>query len=132
DDALVRRAADTSAAELRAHLTALIAQRKRDPSGDDLLTRLIRAQTLDDDSVRRNITGIVVGAIDTTVTATTQAFDELLRNPSALDQARRAAQAGDAPLLQSCCYEALRFHPQTPALFRRSRAGTILSSGARI
>jgi len=51
---------------LRAHLNALIAKRKLDPFGDDLLTRLIRAKTLDDDSVRRNITGIIVGAIDTT------------------------------------------------------------------
>ena len=132
DDPLVRRAADNSAAELRAHLNALIAQRKQNPIGDDLLTRLILAGTLDDDSVRRNITGIIVGAIDTTVTATVQAFDELLRNPDALAQARSAAQAGDALLLQSFCYEALRFHPQTPALLRHSHAETILPSGARI
>jgi cytochrome P450 len=132
NDALVNRAGANSAAELRAYLIALIAQRKRDPSGDDLLTRLIRAQTLDDDGVRRNITGIVVGAIDTTVTAAAQAFDELLRNPAALHRASSAAKAGDAVLLESCCYEALRFNPQTPALLRRSHSETVLSSGARI
>jgi cytochrome P450/glutathione S-transferase len=131
-DALVTRASANSAADLRAYLIALIAQRKREPAGDDLLTRLIRAQTLDDDGVRRNITGIIVGAIDTTVTATAQGFDELLRNPSALDQTRAAAKAGDAALLQSCAYEAMRFNPQAPALLRRSHAETTLSSGAKI
>ena len=128
----VRRAADKSAAELRGYLIDLIAARRRNPSGDDLLTRLVQAQTLDDDGVRRNITGIIVGAIDTTVTAAAQAFDELLRNPAAFAKAKTAAQAGDAATLQHCCYEALRFHPQTSALLRHSHAASALASGARI
>ena len=132
DDPLVRRAADCAAGELRDYLKGLIAQRRKEAVGDDLLTRLICAQTLDDDAVRRNISGIIVGAVDTTVTATVQAFDELLRNPSAYAVARAAAESGDTSLLESCCYEALRFNPQTAALLRYSRADTSLASCARI
>jgi glutathione S-transferase len=89
DVPVVRQAADQSATELRAYLTALIAQRTREGApGEDVLSRLIRAGTLDPDGVRRNITGIVVGAIDTTVTAAANAFSVLLENGEAMAETR--------------------------------------------
>jgi cytochrome P450 len=133
DQPLVRRPADQSARELRDHLNSLIAAHGAAPNGaDDVLSRLVRAGVLDPDGVRRNITGIIVGAIDTTVTAAANALDVLLDEPEALEQTRRAAQSGDAELLRRCCFEALRFRPQTPAVVRWSRAETALSSGAVI
>jgi cytochrome P450/glutathione S-transferase len=133
DQPLVRRAADASARELRDHLNALIAARTASPNGaDDVLTRLVRAGALDADGVRRNITGIIVGAIDTTVTAASNALEVLLDNREALEQTRAAAQSGDSERLRQCCYEAMRFRPQTPAVVRHSPAGGTLSSGAKI
>lgn len=115
----VRAAADQSSAELRAYLTALIVKRAAQGApGDDILSRLIRAGTLDQDGIRRNITGIVVGAVDTTVTAAANAFAVLLDKSEALAEARKAAEANDEAVLQQCVYEALRFNPQTPALLR--------------
>jgi len=115
----VRLAADQAAMELRTYLTALIEKRAAEGApGNDVLSRLIRAGTLDSDGVRRNITGIIVGAIDTTVTAATNAFAVLLDKPEALWETRRAAEANDEAALRQCVYEALRFNPQTSALLR--------------
>jgi cytochrome P450/glutathione S-transferase len=119
----VRAAADQSSAELRSYLTALIAERAshRAP-GDDILSRLIRARTLDAEGIRRNITGIVVGAIDTTTTAAANAFAVLLEKPEAMAATRKAAATGDEAAIRQCVYEALRFNPQTPALLRHEKA----------
>ena len=119
----VRRAADQSARDLRTYLTALIAQRSAEGApGDDLLSRLIRGGRLDPDGIRRNITGIVVGAIDTTVTAAANASAVLLAKPEGLTQARMAAERDDEVALRQCVYEALRFNPQTPALLRHTQS----------
>jgi len=115
----VRAAADRAAAELDAYLTALIAQRTdQGAPGDDLLSRLIRAGTLDAAGIRRNITGIVVGAIDTTSTAAANALAVLLDKPEAMAMTRKAAGSGDEAAIRQCVYEALRFNPQTSALLR--------------
>jgi cytochrome P450/glutathione S-transferase len=115
----VRMAADKAAAELRVYLTALIAERTaQGASGNDILSRLIRAGTLDPDGIRRNITGIIVGAIDTTVTAVANIFAVLLDRPAALAETRSAAERDDKALLLQCVYEALRFSPQTSAVLR--------------
>jgi len=114
---------DQSSMELRAYLTTLIAQRTAEgATGDDVLSRLIRAGTLDPDGIRRNITGIVVGAIDTTVTAAANAFAVLLDKPDAMSETRKAAESNDEAALRQCVYEAMRFNPQTPALLRYSPA----------
>lgn len=119
----VRAAADQSAAELRCYLMALIEQRAAQGApGDDILSRLIRAGTLDSDGIRRNIAGIIVGAIDTTVTAATNAFAVLLDKPQALAETRRAAEANDEAALRQCVYEALRFNPQTSGLLRYAQS----------
>jgi cytochrome P450 len=56
----------------------------------------------------------------------------LLDNREALEQTRAAAQSGDPERLRQCCYEAMRFRPQTPAVVRHSPAGGTLASGAKI
>ena len=123
DDPIVRRAADRCAQQLRDYLTALIAKRQADgATGEDILSRLIRAGTLDPEGIRRNITGIIVGAIDTTVTAAANAFTVLFDKPEALEQAAEAAQNDDENQLRQCVYEALRFRPQTPALLRYKKS----------
>jgi len=115
----VRQAADRASRELRAYLQALIAQRSAQGAvGDDILSRLIRAGTLDPDGIRRNITGMVVGAIDTTTTAVANAFEVLLDKPVAMAATREAAQSDDETAIRRCVYEALRFNPQTSALLR--------------
>jgi cytochrome P450 len=123
DAPAVRMTADRASAELRTYLTALIAERSaQGAGGDDILSRLIRAGTLDPDGIRRNITGIVVGAIDTTTTAVANAFEVLLDKPDAMAATRKAAESDDEAAIRQCVYEALRFNPQTTALLRYEKA----------
>ena len=119
----VRRAAGNSSQELRTYLNALIAQRASEgANGDDILSRLVKAGVLDPEGIRRNLTGILVGAIDTTTTATANIMGVLLSNPEAFQLTRQVAQGTDPIAMQQCAYEALRFNPQSPLLLRHSVA----------
>jgi cytochrome P450 len=126
---------------LRDYLALLIAQRKKDLASsnfdrDDMLTRLLRMQTspgvsLDDDGVRRNISGLIVGAVDTTSAAVTQAIDQLLSRPRELAVAHDAAKAGDVETVSKYVFEALRFNPQAPGLLRFCPRGATVAAGKK-
>ncbi|HEU4414039.1 MAG TPA: cytochrome P450 [Candidatus Angelobacter sp.] len=123
-DPAVQAAALAAAAKLRPWLDDIIAQRKAQPSqADDLLNRCLALQGLglpgmDDISIRNNFTGLIAGAIPTTSKCCAQAMDELLKRPAALAAAQEAARAGNDPLLAQYVFEALRFNPNNPGLFR--------------
>lgn len=126
----VRRVASDYADRLGGYLADLIVARKAVLSSDrdDFLTRLLRLQTsggdsLDDDGVRRNISGIIVGAVDTTSAAVAQAIDVLLDRPNDLRAAARAARTDDVEIVSKIVFDALRFNPQAPGLLRFCRAG---------
>jgi len=95
--------------------------------------RLLREQaadaTIDDDLVVRNIGGVIVGAVDTQSKAFAQALDQLLRHPAALATARKAARIGDDAGVRAHVWEALRFNPHNPALFRTCHEDTVLAAG---
>ena len=135
------RAAELTIAEQRPYMENLVAERRAAVAEgrtvpDDLVTRLVTMADdepwLDDDAVRRNVNGVVVGAVDTTSKAVAQVVDELLRRPAALDAARRAASAGDVDTVRRHAWEALRFHPHSPVLQRRCARDTTLGSGRRV
>jgi cytochrome P450 len=127
----VTRAAIKSGQHVEVHLERRIAHLKRSPD-DSILSRLVHAGTLDDEGVRRNITGIAVGAVDTTNKAVAQILGVLFSQPEAYELARKAAVAGDEAQLLQCCYEALRFNPQTPLLLRHSKKASKVLSGGTI
>jgi cytochrome P450 len=74
--------------------------------------------------IRANMIGIAIGAIPTLNKAACLAVDELCRRPEALSRARAAAAAGDEAALAGFLWEALRFNPVSPLLYRRARADT--------
>ena len=128
------RAAELTVAEFKPYMQQLIKQRRaalteHQPVPDDVLTRLVAMGAeepwLDDDAVRRNINGIIVGAVDTTSKSVTQAVDELLRRPAALAAARQAALNGDMETVRAHAWEALRFLPHAPVLQRWSEGAPI-------
>ena len=137
NDQRVREAAMRSAEGLRAHLDAEIARRKTDPDladPDDMLGRLVAMQGpdypwLDDETVRRNTAGVVVGVVDTTSKFATLALDELLRRPRRLRAARDAALAGDMDTVRDHAYEAVRFNGHTSVLARHARRETVIAAG---
>jgi cytochrome P450 len=127
----------TAAAGLRESVAASIAARKA--SGeikDDVLGRALALQKsapeFDDTAIRDNLIGIIIGAIPTISKASVQALDQLLDRPEALAGARAAAQAGDEALLGTYLFEALRFNPINPVIYRRAvRTTTIAANTLR-
>jgi cytochrome P450 len=122
----VTELARSSAAELNPYLERLASElRVRLARGenvpDDFLSRLVRAQeefAIDDEGVRRNIGGVIVGAVDTLSKAIVHATDQLLRRPTALAEARAAARAGQDAQVAAYTFEALRFNPHNPIIIR--------------
>lgn len=135
----VRKAGEVSGAEFHAWADDLIATRQSqisagEPAPDDFLTRLVRLQgrhetRLSDEGVRRNIGGVVVGAVETTSKATAHAIDQLLRHGDAHRRARRAAVAGDIDEVGRCTWEALRFNPINPVLSRHVARTSLVAAG---
>jgi cytochrome P450 len=137
DDPEVARRAASASHDFGVYLTRLIAERKQglgDASPDDFLTRLLRLQAdpatrLDDDAVRRNVGGILGGAVDTTSKAIAYALDQLLERPAALAGARQAAERGDDQALAAHVFEALRFNPHNTILLRTCHEDYVLAQG---
>ena len=134
----VREDALNSSAELHYHMNAQIALRKASTNGsaknDDVLGRLLALQGpsrpwLDDNAVRRNLGGVIVGSVDTTSKFVTLAIDELLRRPKEMAEARAAALAGDIELVRGYAWEAVRFNPHHPLQARHCAAETRIASG---
>jgi cytochrome P450 len=137
-DPLVHRDAVQASTELQHYMNELIAERKEklgEPDQpDDVLGRLLALQDgghtwLDNSSVRRNLGGMIAGAVDTTSKFVTLAIDELLRRPEVLAQARAAALAYDMDAMRRYAYEAVRFNPHHPVQARFCKTETEIATG---
>ena len=121
------------AAELRCYLDEAIATRKTTPTDtDDVLNRCLALQTADtpgmsDLGIRNNLLGLLIGAIPTISKSCCLALDELLRRPEALAGAQRAARSGDANLVAQHVWEALRFNPHNPVIYRRATRDAVIA-----
>lgn len=129
-DSRAREAAD----RLRTYLDAAIAERKASPAGskDDVLGRCLALQASGtpgtaDLAIRNNLIGLLIGAVPTTSKAACQALDQLLDRPAALAGAQKAARANDDAALAAHVFEALRFNPVNPLIYRRARCETVIA-----
>ncbi len=135
NDPAVRTAALAAAEKMRNHLDAAIAARKpQRGSHDDVLERCLQLQDagvpgMDDLHIRNNLFGLLVGAIPTTSKAATHALDQLLDRPDQLAKAQAAAQADNNGLAAQYVFEALRFHPINPGLFRVAAQDYVVAKG---
>ena len=142
NDPEVEREAHRASDGLATYLNQRISQLHEDyKSGkgvsDSFIGRLVQAQksstpSFDDEGIRRNVAGVIVGAVETTSTAFIHLLDQLLSRPESLAQATAAAQAGDLDKVRAFAYEALRFNPHNPVILRYSEEAQILKSGALI
>jgi cytochrome P450 len=127
--------AQAAAAALRAYLDGAIAARKASGAlGDDVLGRCLALQAggapgLDDLGIRNNLVGLLIGELPTTSCAANRALDQLLERPAALAGARAAALADDDAGLAAHVFEALRFFPVNPVIYRRAVADTWIADG---
>lgn len=140
NDPQKREAALRSSTQLRQHLDNEIARRNALPAmekpADDVLGRLLALKGpsrpwLDDDTVRRNLSGLIVGAVETTSKFVALAMAELLRRPETMKSARRAALDGDTETVRRYAYEAGRFNPHTPLAVRYCGHESLLAAGSR-
>jgi len=124
NDPNLAQATAKAAAAVRTWLDETIAERKASRTAkDDVIGRCLALQSVglpatDDVSIRNNLLGLLVGAIPTTSKCCAQALDELFKRPEQLKAAQAAAVADDDALLGKYVFEALRFNPNNPGLFR--------------
>ena len=85
---------------------------------------------MDDLGIRNNLIGLNIGAVPTTSKAAIQALDQLLDRPEILDAAQRAARADDDRLLAAYIFEALRFNPVNPLIYRRAAREAVIAQGS--
>lgn len=134
----IQIAAEQSYRQLGPYLLDLIAQRKKaikkGETGNDFLSRMIQLQlkkqiSLDDDAIRRNISGLIVGALDTTSKASTLIVDQLLKRPDWLTQAK--ASVDNEVAFRHLCFDVLRFDTMATVMRRYARADVEIA-GVRI
>jgi len=132
------KACSEAAPRVRRALMEIIerAHQGTDPGSDTVLSRCLRLQQagtpgMDDETLRVNLTGFLVGAVTPLFNATCQVMDVLLDRPRALAQAQAAARRDDIAGVRACLMEALRFQPGDPVIYRWTRADTWIGAGSR-
>jgi cytochrome P450 len=135
-DKAVESRALAAAAASRSVIDAAIASRKASHvTKDDVLGRCLVLQQaglpgMDDLGIRNNLIGLFIGAIQTISKACVQALDQLLDRPQALASAQAAARAGDDALFAAHVFEAFRFNPINPLIYRRAACDTKIAAGS--
>ncbi len=134
DPDLDARAA-AAAAEFRDWLDGHIAERRAEGgTKDDVLGRCLAMGTagmpgMSDLDIRNNLIGLLIGELPTLSATANLALDELLDRPAAFANACAAARAGDDATLAAHVFEALRFRPLNPVVYRRAMRDTVIAGG---
>lgn len=129
NDPRVIAAAAQCGRELHEYMDGLITAREQNGSnGNDIVSRLVRQKAFDHNGVRRNIGGLIVGAVDTTSKFVALAINQLLERPSTLRAATAAARANDIDLVRHYTWEAVRFDPHNAFLLRYAPRDTRVGS----
>jgi len=140
-DDQVRERALAAADELRRWFLDEIDRRhRRAVKLDDVIGRLLALRgnypdALDDDGVRRNVAGLLVGSIDTTATAVGKIVKTACADDAVLARVER--DLDDPQRLIGWCNELLRMWTHNPILLRRAAAdvavgGTTIPAGSTV
>jgi cytochrome P450 len=109
--------------------------RKHDGSfHDDIVSRMMRMKfppEMDFDLKRAGVNagGLLIGTIETTAQATVQVIQFLLQRPELLSQAQNAAKLDDPAQFDGIVWEALRFVPISPFMFRQTSCEYTIAKG---
>ena len=120
--------ADKAVMEMNPYLDGLI--QDCDMRTESVLKELILANQKDQfapDFVRRNIMGLTVGVVETTLKAIARTIDQFMRRPQQLREAQDAAARNDSAAVLKYAWEAMRFNPQNHVLFRLCTKDTIIA-----
>ena len=108
--------------------------RKEGRSKDDIVLRMLRSKftkNLDFSLVRIGINagGLLIGAIETTSQAVAQTIEFFLDRPELLARAKEAAAQDDPSNFDSMVWEALRYVPISPYMFRQVSQDYTMAKG---
>jgi cytochrome P450 len=108
--------------------------KKNDKLTDNIVTRMVRTAypgAVDFDIKRLGINagGLLIGAIETTSQAAAQVIEYLLDDPEWLAKAKSAAQSDNPAEFDGIVWEALRFVPISPYLFRQTASDYTVAKG---
>jgi cytochrome P450/glutathione S-transferase len=131
NNAARHQAAVDAANARKAWLLQLIKDRKQalqdgQTLDDNVLNRLILLQQeaggawFDDDTLQRNMGGLITGILETTNKAVILVLDELFNRPEILEGAIACAREKDMQKMYGYVSEALRFNPAQPGVIRYS------------
>jgi cytochrome P450 len=133
-DEKVRQHGIAAGAELGAWIQSEIVRRAansidiNDVTGRLLALRGSRPDALDDEGVRRNVAGVLVGAIDTTATSVSKILAVACADRTILR--RMEADLDDPQRMIGWCNEALRMWPHNPIVLRRAQTDVSLGDVA--
>jgi cytochrome P450 len=139
DDPAVKARALAAGRELAQWIDAEVADRRaRGVTGTDMLGRLLAAQEEQGfvaESVRWMLAGFLIGAIETTATATANIIQECVADCNLVENMAR--DLDNPQRFLGWCWEALRRRPHNPILFRQAAAGVdfhgkILTADTRV
>lgn len=113
----------------------IAARRQSGALGDDFMGALLRQGRLDDEGARRTLGGMLVGSIDTTVSAVAKILCVVLDDAALEARVRAAWKRGEN--IYGYCQEALRRWPHNPIVLRQAAgdttlAGTPVRAGDRV
>lgn len=123
---------------MAAYLVELVQRRAADlragKDNDDPVTRLLKlsmsgALVFDIPRVVRNVGGLLIGTVETTSHAAINALAGLFERPKILAKAMTAAANDDPREFDGYVFEAMRFMPPFPYIFRVCEKPTQLASG---
>jgi cytochrome P450 len=135
DPAIESKALDAAGSCRSAIDAAILSRKASGVQKDDVLGRCLVLQKanqpgMDDLGIRNNLIGLMIGAIPTISKACVQVLDQLLDRPQALESAQAAARKGDNALLAGHLFEAFRFNPVNPLIYRRAACDATIAAGS--
>jgi cytochrome P450 len=103
-------------------------------SKDDMVKRMLRSKFASEvdfpiTRVAVNAGGLLIGAIETTSQAVAQVIEYFVSNPKLLAEAKTKAVLADPGAFDSMVWEALRFVPISPYMFRQASADYDIATG---
>ncbi len=138
-DMIVKKHQETGL-EMQNYMKELIPRRigeiRAGEKRDDVLSRMLRTVYPESvgftiDRLARNAGGLLIGSVETTAQAVAQVVQYILDNQSVMRKALAAVQLDEYEKFDAIVWEALRFHPIAPYLFRKAASDYILARGTK-
>jgi cytochrome P450 len=141
-DPAVHEASVRAGQEMRKYLARLLkkkraaAHKQHSNPPQDIFSRLVRTHfpaelEFDDHRVMANVAGLLIGAGETTSQAIVQVLEQILSRPKIQEEATAAAAEPEPQRFDRYVWEALRFNPINPLLFRYCERDYTLAAGSR-